>query len=88
MLILIDEPTSSLDEVSEAAITLMIEELAQSAMTLVIAHRLKTIEKAVGIIDLSLLAHEKNIIAYNPSMLLSHSLYYKQLVRGMVQLDS
>lgn len=54
--ILIDEPTSSLDELSELAVTKMITELAENAITLVIAHRLKTLEHAVGLIDISLTA--------------------------------
>ena len=61
LLILIDEPTSSLDDISEMEITRMIEELAEHAVTLVIAHRLKTIEHAVGIIDLSLIGEEKRL---------------------------
>lgn len=87
-LILIDEPTSSLDELSEAAITEMIMELAESAVTLVIAHRLKTLEDAIGLIDLSLLPYEKEIVAYLPNQLISVSAYYRKLVQGHIQLDS
>jgi ABC-type multidrug transport system fused ATPase/permease subunit len=87
-LILIDEPTSSLDEISEAEITRMIEELAEHSVTLVIAHRLKTIEHAVGIIDLSLLSEGKTITPYTPVALLERSAYYAQLMHGAVQLDS
>lgn len=88
LVILIDEPTSSLDEVSEAAITDMIVELAQDAVTLVIAHRLKTVEKAVGLFDLSLLHDEKEIIAYKPADLMQRSAYYSKLVEGKIRLDS
>ncbi|MCL5436567.1 MAG: ABC transporter ATP-binding protein/permease, partial [Candidatus Dependentiae bacterium] len=42
-LILIDEPTSSLDEISEHKITDLISKLAEESLTLVIAHRLKTL---------------------------------------------
>ncbi len=87
VLILIDEPTSSLDEISEAAITEMITELAQTAVTLVIAHRLKTLESADALIDLSLLAEEKDIVAYKPDYLEKHSLYYRRLVGGTEHLD-
>jgi ATP-binding cassette, subfamily B, bacterial len=85
-LILIDEPTSSLDEISEGAITHMIQELARSAVTLIIAHRLKTVEQARGLIDLSLLAHEKKIIAYSPEELKERSWYYRQLIAGEISL--
>lgn len=85
--ILIDEPTSSLDELSEAAITKMIKELATDSITLVIAHRLKTIEDAFGILDLSLLNEEKNITPYNPSILLNKSVYYKELLQGKIQIE-
>lgn len=81
-LILIDEPTSSLDEISERAITHMILELAASAITLVIAHRLKTLEQAQGLIDLSLLPYDKTIQVYKPEELKSHSTYYHLLLQG------
>jgi ATP-binding cassette subfamily B protein AbcA/BmrA len=86
-LILIDEPTSSLDEVSEAAITHMIMELATFAMTLVIAHRLKTVEHAQGLIDLSLLHDEHEIKPYSPEALAHRSHYYQQLIHGHVSLE-
>lgn len=88
ILVLIDEPTSSLDEISEAAITHMIEELAETSITLVIAHRLKTLEKAVGLIDLSLISKEKDIVIYAPEQLKNHSAYYNKLVQGALKLDS
>lgn len=88
LLILIDEPTSSLDEVSESSITTMIMELAQSSLTLVIAHRLKTVAKARGLIDLSLLSSEKNIKAYSLPELEQRSAYYRQLASGKLYLDS
>lgn len=88
LLILIDEPTSSLDEISERAITRMIEKLAHDSVTLVVAHRLKTIQKAVGIIDLSLLAAEKTIKMYTQQELLSRSRYYQELINGTVDLDT
>lgn len=86
-LILIDEPTSSLDELSERAITQMIVDLSKNAVTLVIAHRLKTVEHAIALIDLSLLPQDNNIVPYVPSDLLKHSDYYCQLVEGSIQLD-
>ncbi|MCK5633128.1 ABC transporter ATP-binding protein [bacterium] len=83
-LILIDEPTSSLDEVSELAITDMIDELAQHAITFVIAHRLNTLEKAVGILDVSLLIKEKKLQFHAREDLMHKSEYYKKLMRGEV----
>lgn len=88
LVVLIDEPTSSLDEVSEAAITTMIGELAHHAITLVIAHRLKTVEDAVGLIDLSLINEEKKIHPHTAAELEKRSVYYKQLVQGIVALDA
>lgn len=87
-IILIDEPTSSLDEISEKAITNMIKELAINSITLVIAHRLKTVEDAHAILDLSLLNEEKDIVAYPPSILINKSPYYKKLIEGKVQIDN
>jgi ABC-type multidrug transport system fused ATPase/permease subunit len=87
VLILIDEPTSSLDDISEMAVTSMIHELASSAITLVIAHRLKTIERAVGIIDLSLLVESQKIHVYGSDELEVHSSYYRRLLQGAVHLS-
>jgi ATP-binding cassette subfamily B protein len=86
VLILIDEPTSSLDDISEMAVTSMIHELASSAITLVIAHRLRTIEQAVGLIDLSLLSESQKIRIYSSEELEAHSSYYRRLLQGTVQL--
>lgn len=80
--LLIDEPTSSLDEISERAITDMIIGLARDSVTLVIAHRLKTIDQAVGILDCSLLAIEKNLIFYSQQELANRSQYYQGLMAG------
>lgn len=87
-LILIDEPTSSLDEISEAKITAIMAKLASSAVTLVIAHRLKTVELAAGLIDLSLIADAQEIKAYSSQELLERSEYYRRLMEGNVALDS
>lgn len=87
-IILIDEPTSSLDEVSEKAITNMIDELAQNAITFVIAHRINTLEKAVAILDFSLLSAQKEITFYPPKELVNISPYYKKLVKGEITLSA
>lgn len=86
--ILIDEPTSSLDEISEASITDMIKELAKYSLTLVIAHRLKTIKDGEGLIDLSLLPEEKNIQVYSSAQLEAKSLYYRELSAGKQELSN
>lgn len=85
-LILIDEPTSSLDELSEAAITAMIRELASYSVTLVIAHRLKTLKDAIGLIDLSLLPLFKEIKPFLSEELKQYSAYYEQLLEGKAEL--
>lgn len=87
LVILIDEPTSSLDDVSEAAITEMIMELAKNAITLVIAHRLRTIAQAIGIIDLSLVEENDCIKIYTAKELEKKSSYYQELIQGKVTLE-
>lgn len=87
-LILIDEPTSSLDALSEKAITDMIQELAYSAVTFVIAHRLKTLEHAQGLLDLSLLPQIKDMHVYTAEQLMNESEYYRQLIKGNISLDA
>jgi ATP-binding cassette subfamily B protein AbcA/BmrA len=82
-LILIDEPTSSLDELSEAAITQMITVLAEQCVTFVIAHRLKTLEDAHKILDFSLVERDKGLVFYTREELLAESEYYQQLVSGV-----
>jgi ABC-type multidrug transport system fused ATPase/permease subunit len=86
--ILIDEPTSSLDEISEKAITDMIMSLAKKAATFVIAHRIKTLANAAGIIDFSLLTKEKSIKIYSHKELRKRSVYYKKLIAGIEPLES
>jgi ABC-type multidrug transport system fused ATPase/permease subunit len=86
-LILIDEPTSSLDEISEKAITGMIKELSGFALTLVVAHRLKTLDEAVAILDSSLITSSKEMKFYTRTELLKNSQYYRDLMEGKAQLD-
>lgn len=82
LLILIDEPTSSLDVISEQAITEMIHVLAKDAVTFVIAHRIKTLSDAVKIMDFSLLEIEKEITFYSDEQLKKRSEYYRRLISG------
>jgi ABC-type multidrug transport system fused ATPase/permease subunit len=86
-LILIDEPTSSLDELSEQAITQMILELSHNALTLVVAHRLKTLDDAIGILDTSLIKQEKAMKFYSREWLLTVSTYYRDLMTGKAELE-
>ena len=88
IVVLIDEPTSSLDEISEKAITNMISEIAEQSLTIVIAHRLKTLENSTAILDLSLLDFEKELKFYSHKELVKKSEYYKKLLSGELKLDS
>jgi ABC-type multidrug transport system fused ATPase/permease subunit len=87
-LILIDEPTSSLDEVSELAITRMIQELSQKAITFVVAHRLKTLDQAVGLMDMSMINETKKLQFYSPTELLKKSIYYQDIKSGKALLEA
>ncbi len=86
-LILIDEPTSSLDEVSEQRITEMISQLAEKSLTLVIAHRLKTLEDAHKILDFCLINQTNRLVFYEPEELKKRSLYYQKLIQGQAILE-
>lgn len=86
-LILIDEPTSSLDEVSEQALTRMIDELAQRSVTFVIAHRLKTLEEAHALLDFSLIKPREKLEFYTHDQLAERSEYFKQLLIGSARLE-
>lgn len=51
-LLLLDEPTSHLDAINEAALTTVMKEVAQECALLVIAHRLSTVQHADHIVVL------------------------------------
>lgn len=87
LLILIDEPTSSLDEISEKAITEMIYELSTESVTFVIAHRLKTLEDAYEILDFSLIEPGTNLTFYKPEELKQKSEYFRKLIEGATLLE-
>lgn len=84
--ILIDEPTSSLDDLSEQKVTEMINQLAQTSLTLVIAHRLKTLDGAYKITDFCLLAESNVLNFYTHDELYKKSHYYQQLVSGATEM--
>lgn len=88
LLILMDEPTSSLDEVSELAITAMISELAVQSVVFVIAHRLHTLENATGLLDISLMKETTKMRFYTPEILAEKSAYYRSLLAGEGAIDS
>jgi ABC-type multidrug transport system fused ATPase/permease subunit len=86
-LILVDEPTSSLDEVSERAITQMIRELSQSSVTFVVAHRLVTLNEAIGLLDSSLFSSSTTMQFMSKQDLHQVSQYYRDLTSGRAQLE-
>ena len=87
LLVMIDEPTSSLDEVSEQAITDMIDEIATTSLVFVIAHRLRTLDDAVALLDCSLVETEKDLKFYSRDELNKKSVYYQKLMRGEVAIE-
>ena len=83
-LILIDEPTSSLDEVSEKSIFEMIDELAQQSVVFVVTHKIKTIDHAIGILDFSIMHKEKELSFLDATDLMIKSCYYQQLLYSTI----
>lgn len=86
LVILIDEPTSSLDAISEKAITDMILELSKTSLTFVIAHRIQTLQDANKILDFSLIKKNSELEFYSQEHLNSISNYYKKLISGSEEL--
>jgi ABC-type multidrug transport system fused ATPase/permease subunit len=86
-MILIDEPTASLDEISEKQITKMIIELSKTAIVIVIAHRLVTLKDSVAILDFSLIENNKKLEFLPHAELIKESEYYKELIEGKISLD-
>jgi ABC-type multidrug transport system fused ATPase/permease subunit len=78
-ILLLDEPTSSLDAISEAAVFDAFRRLRQGRTTLVIAHRLSTIRDA----DRILVLHEGRIAAQgtHAELLSSNQLYRRMCAR-------
>ena len=75
-ILILDEPTSSLDAISEAAVFDAFRRLRQGRTTLVIAHRLSTIRDA----DRILVLHEGRIAAQGTDMeLLSSNQVYRRM---------
>jgi ATP-binding cassette subfamily B protein/subfamily B ATP-binding cassette protein MsbA len=78
-ILILDEPTSSLDAISEAAVFDAFRRLRQGRTTLVIAHRLSTIRDA----DRILVLHEGRIAAQgtHSELLSSNQLYRRMCAR-------
>lgn len=84
LLILMDEPTSSLDEVSEHAINMMIDELATHSVVFVIAHRFNTLKNAQALLDISMIKQTTKLRFYPPHILMEKSPYYRALIEGTI----
>jgi hypothetical protein len=54
---------------------------------LVVAHRLKTLDQAVGILDTSLLSTDRELEFYSPKNLINKSSYYRDLLSGKAVLE-
>jgi ABC-type multidrug transport system fused ATPase/permease subunit len=78
-ILILDEPTSSLDAISEAAVFDAFRRLRQGRTTLVIAHRLSTVQDA----DRILVLHEGRIAAQgtHTELLSSNQLYRRMCAR-------
>ncbi len=88
VVLLIDEPTSSLDKFSEQTITSMIHELAQNAVVFVIAHRIETLQHAAACLDLSMVSENKQIELATFDELKEKSTFFKHLLENQELLES
>ena len=80
-LLLLDEPTSHLDAINEAALTTVMKEIAQECALLVIAHRLSTVQHADRIVVL----HEgRSLAAGDHAELLAHNPLYRDLATSQM----
>lgn len=83
-LLLLDEATSALDSENETAIQAALEEVSQSCTTLVIAHRLSTVQKADRILVLN---HGNIEAAGTHTQLLESSELYRRLAKAQFRTD-
>ncbi len=83
-ILVMDEPTSALDVESEAQVVESLKALMQGRTTLMVAHRLTTIQQVSKILVL-----ESGVVAEfgTPQELLNRPSYYARVVSGQVQLD-
>ena len=83
-ILLMDEPTSALDVESEAQVVDSLAKLMRGRTTLMVAHRLTTIQRVNKILVLESGA----IVEFGaPQELLARPSYYARVVSGQVQLD-
>lgn len=75
--LILDEPTSSLDSISEHAITKVMKELFVNRTVIIIAHRLQTVMHADNIVVLD---HGKIVQQWTHEQLLIQDWVYKKLV--------
>ncbi|MFV0133872.1 ABC transporter ATP-binding protein [Streptomyces sp. HMX87] len=80
-LLLLDEPTSHLDAINEAALTTVMKEVAQECALLVIAHRLSTVQHADRIVVLD---NGRAIAGGRHEELLTGSPTYRELAAGQM----
>ncbi|MGW2638415.1 ABC transporter ATP-binding protein [Streptomyces sp. NPDC001348] len=80
-LLLLDEPTSHLDAINEAAITTVMKNIAQECAVLVIAHRLSTVQHADHIV---VLQDGRTVAGGRHEELLSSSALYRELAASQM----
>nr|WP_225882328.1 ABC transporter ATP-binding protein [Streptomyces aureocirculatus] len=80
-LLLLDEPTSHLDAINEAALTTVMKDVAQECALLVIAHRLSTVQHADQIVVLD---RGRTSASGRHEELLTGSSLYRELAAGQV----
>lgn len=83
-ILILDEPTSSLDPLTERAILTAMRELRRHRTTLIIAHRMSTVRDADRII-----VFERGVVvgAGQHRELLEHNTLYRRLVEEFVDAD-
>jgi len=83
-ILLMDEPTSALDVESEAQVVQSLSELMRGRTTLMVAHRLTTIQRVNFILVL-----ENGMLkeSGSPEELMAGAGYYSRVVSGQTQLD-
>ena len=80
-LLLLDEPTSHLDAINEAALTTVMKDIAQECALLVIAHRLSTVQHADHIV---VLQDGRTVAGGRHEELLTGSALYRELAASQM----
>jgi ABC-type multidrug transport system fused ATPase/permease subunit len=80
-LLLLDEPTSHLDAINEAALTTVMKDVAQECALLVIAHRLSTVQHADRIV---VLHRGRTAVSGRHEELLTHDPLYRNLATSQM----